>query len=294
MRQMIKIQEHISQTHQNRFPVKKLIFVLATLFICGKYNLNAQRGWEIGGWGGVANYFGDLNTAFRVNKPGGAGGLIFRYNINDRLCLKVGANYGFLSADDKNSLNDFERARNLHFKTNVFEGIGQFEFNFLSYNYFDKNKWFSPYLFGGFGVLNFDPKAEYQGTWFNLRDYGTEGQFRGEEYFTTQAMLVYGMGLKIALNETWAINIDISGRRLFTDYLDDVSGAYPNRNEVRRLRGDVGVALADPSYLVGDGKLIGTQGRQRGDRRANDMYALLGIGIVYYFGDLRCPPVSNR
>jgi Domain of unknown function (DUF6089) len=274
--------------------VKQLILVFSTLIFLSNQALLAQRGWEIGGWGGVANYFGDLNTSYKINKPGGAGGLIFRYNINDRICLKAGANYAFVSANDKYSLNDFERRRNLSFQTNVFEGTGQFDFNFLPYNYFDKNHWFSPYIFLGFGVYNFDPKAQLQGTWYNLRDYGTEGQFKGEEYFTTQANMVFGMGLKIALNETWAINIDLSGRRLFTDYFDDVSGAYGNRNEIRRLRGETGVSLSDPSYLVGDGALIGTSGRQRGDKRANDMFATLGIGLVYYFGDLRCPPVNNR
>jgi hypothetical protein len=274
--------------------VKQLILAVTALFFIANTPLAAQKGWEIGGWGGVANYFGDLNTSYKINKPGGAGGLIFRFNMNDRLCLKIGANYAQVGANDKYSLNDFERRRNLHFRTNVFEGTGQFEFNFLSYNYFDKNKWFSPYLFLGFGVYNFNPQAQYQGVWYDLRDYGTEGQFRGEEYFTTQANMVFGFGLKIALNETWAINVDLSGRRLFTDYFDDVSGAYPNRNEVRRLRGEIGLALSDPSNLVGDGAYIGTAGRQRGDKRANDMFATFGVGLVYYFGDLKCPPVSNR
>ena len=168
------------------------------------------------------------------------------------------------------------------------------EFNFLPYNYFDRSQWFSPYLFAGFNVFHFDPKAQYEGKTYNLRTLGTEGQFKGEEYYTTQMGLVYGGGFKIAVSETWAINIELSARKLFTDYLDDVSTVYPNMNDLKKARGVAAVALSDPSVIDAEGRKIGQLGRQRGDKKANDTYTFLGIGLVYYFGDLKCPVISGR
>jgi opacity protein-like surface antigen len=273
--------------------VKKIILSTAILLFSLTMT-TAQRGWEVGGWVGVSNYFGDLNTTFSIKRPGLAGGGVFRFNFNERLCLKMGANYGFLSADDKDSRNTFESRRNLHFRTNIFEGIGQFEFNFLPYNYFDRTQWFSPYLFGGLGVFNFSPQAKYKDTWYDLRRLGTEGQFPGEEYYTTQMAFVYGGGFKIALSEVWSLNIEISARKLFTDYLDDVSKSYPNINELRKQHGEVAVALSDPSSTLENQVKVGQFGRQRGDSQSNDMYTMFGVSLLYYFGDLRCPPINRN
>ena len=272
----------------------KKISLSAVLILLALTFSTAQRGWEVGGWVGVSNYFGDLNTTFDVTRPHLAGGGVFRFNFNERLCLKMSANYGALSADDKNSRNPVELRRNLNFRTNIFEGVGQFEFNFLPYNYFDKSQWFSPYLFAGLGVFNFKPQGKLDNTWYDLRPLGTEGQFRGDEYYTTQGAFVYGGGFKVALSEVWSINIELSARQLFTDYLDDVSKTYPNMNDVRKQGGSIAVALSDPSIVTDSQPKVGKFGYQRGDSRTNDMYTFLGVSLLYYFGDLRCPPVNNR
>jgi opacity protein-like surface antigen len=272
----------------------KKIFLLSFYisFIC-QFGF-AQRGWEAGGGVGVSHYFGDLNTNFSVQYPGLALTAIGRFNFNDRICVKMAANYGSIRADDKNSSNIFERKRNLNFKSQLFDGTAQLEFNFMPYNYFDKNQRFSPYLFAGFNVFNFNPKAKLNNEVYNLRDLGTEGQFKGEEYYTTQMGLVYGGGLKIALNEAWSINLEISARRLFTDYLDDVSTVYPNMNDLRKLRGDMAVSLSDPSVSNSDGKKIGIPGRQRGEQGGNDIYTFTTISLLYYFGDLKCPTITRN
>jgi opacity protein-like surface antigen len=275
------------------FKVKKLHFSLFFVLF-SLHNITAQKGWEAGGWVGASNYFGDLNTTYSLKRAGLAGGVITRFNFNDRLCVKLSGNYGSVSADDKNSQNIFEQRRNLNFKSILIDGAAQFEFNFLPYNYFDRSQWFSPYLFAGFNVFNFNPKAQLDGKWYNLRTLGTEGQFKGEEYYTTQMGLVYGGGLKIAISETWAINIEISARKLFSDYLDDVSKTYPNMNDLKKARSIIAVQLSDPSIADSEGRKIGQFGRQRGDKKDNDMYTFLGLGLVYYFGDLKCPPIGNR
>ena len=273
--------------------VKKII--LSILVICGLQTVVcAQSGWELGGWAGVTYYFGDLNSNFRLNHPGIGVGVIGRYNFNERMCVKFGGNYGHRAADDAQSPNVVEQRRNLNFKTVLFDGSAQLEFNFLPLIYSDATSRFAPYVFAGFNVFYFNPQTTYNGAVYDLRSMGTEGQFKGEEYYSTAGGLVYGGGLKIALNDAWALNIEISGRKLYTNYLDDVDGTYANKNEILRQRGPIAVALSDRSIPDADGKQIGVTGTQRGAGKHNDSYAFVGIGLVYYFGDLHCPNVSNR
>lgn len=273
----------------------KKAFVLIIL-VSTSLLATAQRGWEAGGWVGASYYFGDLNTSYNLSMPGLAGGIIARYNFNNRIAVKFSGNAGQVMADDALSKNTFERARNLSFRSNIFEGAAQLEFNFLPYTHGSSEEFFTPYLFAGLNIFNYNPEAEYEGEWVELRPLGTEGQFKGEEYYSTSAGIVYGFGFKVDLSYEWSLNIELGARTLFTDYLDDVSTFYPDKDELRQLRGDLSVALSDrsiPIEGVNDGQ-IGEAGRQRGSSSLNDSYALIGIGLVYYFGDLRCPTYGAR
>ena len=263
----------------------RLWALLGGLVLTSQFSFAQMRGFETGGWIGISNYFGDLNTSWRVNRLHFAGGLGARYNFNDRLAMRLGATYGQISAYDSDSKNEFELRRNLSFKSMVIDGTAQFEFNFMPYVHGHRDYFYTPYLFAGFSMFYFTPRAELDGEWYNLPEQGTEGQFRGEEYNTTQMALAYGFGFKMDLSYRWSINIELSGRKPFTDYLDDVSGVYADVRDIRAQRGEVAAALADRSLEP----KIGEPGRQRGNGKNNDMYAFLTIGMMYYFGDIRCP-----
>jgi hypothetical protein len=264
-------------------------FIFLFFSIVFVQNLAAQRGWEVGGWAGVSHYFGDLNTDWRVNHPNLSGGAFGRFNFNDRLCVKLGANYAKIGADDANSKNAFEQRRNLSFQTNIFDASANFEFNFLTYIHGHRDYFYTPYMTAGFTGFRFNPKTKYDGKWTELRPQGTEGQFRGDEYGTFLGALNYGIGLKMDITYRLSFNLEFSVRDVWTDYLDDVSGNYPDLEDLRATRGNLGVALSDRS----ENPKIGLSGRQRGNGKKNDMYTLLGGGIVYYFGDIRCPTVGK-
>ncbi len=246
-------------------------------------------GWEVGGWAGVANYFGDLNTRFNVAHPGVAGGGIARYNFNNRISLRFGANYANIGADDARSKNSFEKQRNLSFNSHVFEGFMGGEFNFLPYTHGDYEEFFTPYVLAGFNVFHFNPRTQYEGEWVALNPLGTEGQFKGDEYYLTTVGLVYGVGMKVDLTSTLSLNFELTSRYLFTDYLDDVSTVYADKDDLESQRGELAVILSDRSFTGVDGVQIGQPGRQRGDSSNKDTWATFGVGLVYYFGDVRCP-----
>lgn len=249
-----------------------------------------MHGWEVGGWLGTSNYFGDLNTNFRVNRLHLAGGVGARYNINDRLAFRIGANRGRVSAYDSDSKNIYEQRRNLHFWSDVTDVSAQFEFNFFSYIHGHREYYFTPYVYVGPSFFWFNPKAELNGVTYQLRNMGTEGQFRGEEYNTAQAAIIYGIGFKVDLSYRWSLDFVLNARKLYTDYLDDVHGTYADIRDIRSQRGDIAAALADRS----EEPQIGLPGRQRGNGKNNDTYAMLGIGLNYYFGSIRCPGLTRN
>jgi hypothetical protein len=269
--------------------IQRWTFILGV--VTGSFTFaNAQmKGWETGGWIGASNYFGDLNTTFRFNRIHLAGGLAARYNFNDRLAIRFSGNYGRISASDADSKNIYEQRRNLSFNSILADATAQFEFNFMPYIHGHRDYFFTPYMFVGPSAFYFNPTTEYQGQTIQLAGLGTEGQFKGEEYNTFQGALAFGMGFRYDLSYRWSLNIEFSARKLFTDYIDDVSGTYADVRDVRALRGDLAAALADRS---GEPKL-GLPGRQRGNGKSNDTYMFLGIGAMYYFGNIRCPQLQR-
>jgi hypothetical protein len=273
----------------------KKVLILAICCVTISAYTSAQKGWEAGGWIGGSYYFGDLNTNYDLSDPGLAAGLIVRHNFNNRLSIRAGASYAQLGADDANSSNAFERARNLSFQTDVIDGSFALEFNFLPYIHGSKDHFFTPYLFAGFNIFHFNPKAEYEGELVELRPLGTEGQFRGEEYYSVSGGWVYGLGIKLDITYELSLNIEVSARSLFTDYLDDVSTVYPDKQDLLKLRDETAVALSDRSVEI-DGvnsSQIGLEGTQRGNSNNNDSFVLFGIGLSYFFGDIRCPEYSR-
>ncbi len=265
-----------------------IVVVFITTF--GASQSQAQPGWELGLWGGAAYYFGDINTEFILKRPGGLGGATARFNFNRRLCWRMSLGIARVSAYDSDSENPWQQARNLHFRSPIADFTAALEFNFLSYTHGSKDEFFTPYLVGGLAAFYYNPQALYQGEWVNLRPLGTEGQFKGEEYFSISPALVYGAGMKFSLSYVWGLQIEISGRHTFTDYLDDVSTVYPDRTDLQKLRGEVAVALSDPSIdLPGVDEQFGQEGFQRGDSNSKDQYVFISIGLNYYFGHLLCP-----
>ena len=250
----------------------------------------AQKGLELGAWLGMAHYYGDLQTELTISDPGIAGGLNLRYNFDDRISVKSSLNFGRISATDEDSQNTFERQRNLSFHSNVIDLTGQIEFNFLSYIHGSDDHSFTPYLLAGLSVFSFSPKTELEGTTFNLRDFGTEGQPIGAEYGRFSIAPTIGLGLKWDINIDWSFNVELSIHNSQTDYLDDVSGVYPDLNILRDTRGQQAVDLSDRS--IGGG--IGESGRQRGNSRNDDTYVFFGLSIMRYFGSLPCPKVTQK
>lgn len=279
-------------------PRLRLLSLLIALFFCS-LTASAQlemRGLEIGPWVGASIYLGDLNTNFNLDRPNVAGGFGARYNFNHRLAARVSFNYGKIEAYDSDSDNPFELNRNLNFQSTIYDGTLQFEFNFLPYFHGHREYFFTPYAFAGISIFRYEPKTRADnGDLISLRELGTEGQLRGEEYLVIGSALTGGLGFKWDLSYELSMDINIGIRNANTDYLDDVSTTYPDISDLERFRGPLAVELSDRGLMLdAGGDRIDREGEQRGDATVNDRFIFVGIGFNYYFGDVRCPTYGNR
>lgn len=264
-------------------------YLSALLIICGVWSLHAQRGYEVGGWLGASQYYGDLNTEVNFNRPGLAGGIIGKYNFDSRIAARLSFSVARLRGTDEGARNNFNRNRNLHFYSNIAELSLAAEFHFFEYLHSVPDYNYSPYLVGGYSLVRHTPMTKLDGMTYNLRKLGTEGQDENQEYGPIAGSFVLGLGFKWDLGNN--INMGVEGMMHFTrtDYLDDVSKTYPDYDELEALRGAEAIRLANRT-LNG---VAGATGNQRGNSSNNDKYLYLSVVIMKYFGRIDCPRISK-
>ena len=239
-------------------------------------SLRAQT-WEIGGNVGAAGYMGDLNPGNPLQISGPALGIFGAKNFDGYWSLKLKYTFGVIADADKNSSDPQFRARNLSFRTTLNEGALLGEFNFFKYvPEVGQNK-FTPFIYFGFGALGYNPQAEYQGHYYDLRPLKTEAE--SKPYPGLAFSIPYGAGIKYNFAGKWNFIADIGYRNPNTDYLDDVAGVYPNKS---KLSSPLAQALSDRSGEL-TGVYIGTPGTQRGDGRTHDTYMFINLGISFTF-----------
>ncbi len=271
----------------------KKFFVLP-LFLLFTISVFAQRN-EIGVFLGTSYYLGDLTPSkhFLLTKP--AGGIIYRYIFNPRWAIKMNVLYGNIEGND--AVAKFNEPRNLSFKSRIWELSSQLELNFLPYVTGNTEEdYFSPYIFGGISVFRFNPKAEYNGTWYDLNPLGTEGQGTSEyslkPYSLTNISLPFGLGIKYSIGKIICIGAEWGLRKTFTDYLDDVSTTYADPAILSAENGPISAVLSDRSDNYGN-----NTGHQRGNSGNKDWYSFAGLFITFKINEsanITCPGVSNK
>ncbi|MDQ3191311.1 MAG: DUF6089 family protein [Bacteroidota bacterium] len=272
--------------------MKRIIILL--FFILGISFQGFSQGSEIGPFGGGSFYLGDINPDKLFYNTQPAFGLVYRKILNPRYAIKANLIYGALEADDQHSVNPIQKNRNLSFRTKIIDLSGQIEFNFLPYEIGDPRYPFSPYIFAGVSVFRFNPQANIDNAWVDLKPLSTEGQGTlassgKSNYSLIQMAFPFGAGLKLALASRLGISLEWSLRTTTTDYLDDVSTTYPDLNLLASEKGPLAASLSDRSQNQGD--LGQNSGLQRGNSKRNDWYSFAGIALTYKIGPKipKCP-----
>lgn len=148
----------------------------------------------------------------------------------------------------------------------------------------------------GAGYFSFEPEANLNGQWYALAPLKLEGQGfteypKRKPYDLKQINLLGGLGLRYEVNDFINARIELVHRKLFTDYLDDVSTDYIDPALFYNYLSPTQAALAQQLYFrrnelnASDAQPL--TGDQRGDPKDKDAYFTIQAKIGFIIGAQR-------
>ena len=165
---------------------------------------------------------------------------------------------------------------------------------FFSYQKKIHNSYLQPYFLVGIGNYSFNPQGSYydqildEDVWVDLQPLSLEGQGMTEfpdrkPYKLNQWNIPFGFGFNYEISPSIKLGLEYVGRKLFTDYLDDVNTTYidptlfdtyltpSNAIIARNVNNKSKLIDASKAYNVGD---------QRGSSTNNDTYFSVSARMI--------------
>ena len=246
---------------------------------------------DVGGYNEVpSNFIDDIN--FKATRYAVAGN--FNYFLRQDMSVNGGLMYTMLSANDKFAGSEARRNRNFDIQTHVFEVSAMYRYYFVKEKFGHAFRlrgtsvpFFSSlagYVTIGVAGFYFNPKGKAPGgsSYVSLQPIGTEGQGlpgNPEKYKRMSLAIPLGVGAKYALTTQWGVGAEFTFRKTFTDYLDDVSTVYYDRQALSDTYGGDAAKLADPND--GTNPTWTDPGEQRGSPKQNDFYMTFMFSATY-------------
>lgn len=254
---------------------------------------------EFTGGFGISNYLGELGGSDGVPKRFSprdlelsqtklAYSLGYRYNFSKRWSGRAQYTLCKVSGSDQLTNNPERKYRNLAFSSNINE-IGLYaEYHIKradwGHSFYVKGvigsagQRISLLAYTGFSWFKFRPR--YNGV--DLQPLKTEGQGMpdGPKAYKTNAIaLPVGLLGSYQLHKYFQVGLDINFRFTNTDYLDDVSGNYYDREAIRKGVSDLAAEMSDrsdrtqPSWTA--------EGAPRGNPKSTDFYFTVMAVVTY-------------
>lgn len=286
----------------------------ALLLLLPSTELQAQQdrhSWNLQLHTQLMDYRGELaRRAFTDQTRGGMALSLERF-FSEGFSIRLDAGIGQIQANDRlerSFVLPSAQAPRAQRALNVQSDLGYADLLLVLHSdrpgLFGSGAFMSPYVYAGFGVLQFTPKADLlrgdrkpyyyypDGSIRNLPpdhpnaqgaqvveqdgDFETElanlNLETGGGYNTVTWSLPLGVGLKFRLADAWTLYLEGNYRFTGTDYLDDVGGGRVNPD----LATPALQYAADPASTIGD--------RVRGNNEGNDAIVGLGIRVGWAFG----------
>ena len=290
--------------------MKQLIPFLG--LFCLAYSGLAQKQFDLGFRAGAANYIGEIGgngeprpflMDVQLVQTSPTLGTFVRWGVANRISLQADLNFVQIRQNDAQSGDPARRARNLHFRNQMFETGLRADWTFL-----DKGRvvretprqrqriGLEMALYAGVaGVLHnpqarvlYDPLNQWGGEWHDLRPLRTEGQV--ESYGSLIVALPVGVRAAFDFGHRWKLGIEATWRTTFTDYLDDISGVYANPDQLDPLARALS-SQAHPDVVEAVNAEFGTNlsvsnfqfseaGTYRGNPNSNDGYGTIEITVA--------------
>jgi Domain of unknown function (DUF6089) len=256
-----------------------LIGIAGTAFSQSFYAARRERSIILTGGLGTSTYYGDMANSSDIiaAQPNINAGL--QYYFTNRIGARVELNWFTLAGDDaKADVGSGRDKRGLSFQSSNFELSAVGIVNLFAHgDRYYRRPGFNVYGFAGIALLYFNPRSkDASGNLVALQPLKTEGV----DYSLVSPAIPYGLGARLKVTPQFNIAVEAGWRKLFTDYLDDLSGSYPG------LTSFTGPDAAQSQYFSdrrsNTDVNFGTTTGIRGNPQNDDAYMLLNMKIEYY------------
>ncbi len=150
------------------------------------------------------NYSGDLVRGFNFNTSAIAGTAFYRMNFSEIVTFRLAATIGTVKASET-PIDAFAEQRSHSFSNSILEISSVFEYHFLDFKSEKSLVNWSPYIFGGVGVVSVG----------NVPSNSGVGKI--------QPVLPMGFGFKHLIAKKYTIGFEAGARKTFFDQLDGIS-----------------------------------------------------------------------
>ena len=256
---------------------------------------------EVGPHFGASSYIGELNVWRNLdqwqwkqfNQFHYDWGVLARYNYDSRWSFRIDYTHGKVRACD--SIAAWRPDADLNFQSTVNDLSLMVEFNFLDYYTGHVSNVISPYIFGGVSGFMFETKPFTKNLLIDeipLQAQPTEAI----SYSKYSLSVPFGLGCKMSLSKHLATTVEWRMHYTFTDYLDDVSGLYPDDDKhvllISNAQGKPDLIAANPSNLDANIAMVYdftdpsgqfSANQQRGNTQTNDWFGFINLSLTWKF-----------
>ncbi len=244
---------------------------------------------------GASNYLGEIggkeaqrrdfifDMKLAQTKP--SFGFFHRHRFNESYGITTTLTFAKIAGTDAITENPARKERNLSFFNTITELSTRGEYYFYTIHDVGNHGryWvnFRPYVFAGLGIFHHAPKAEYNGSVYNLRPLKTEGQEKSYSLFSVSVPA--GLGFYFTFKNRYRLSFEMAYRKTFTDYLDDISTTYAATED---LDSELAIELANRNDEIdSDDAQIDPNNYESGGIRGNssdkDSFLTTHFGISY-------------
>jgi len=263
-------------------------FIFLFLLLFAAFTIKSQWLWDVGGTLGASNYLGDIGgdekerrdfvSDLKLAKTRWNVGTFIRHKWRRKISWKFAIDYIRLEGDDKLSSNPGRQYRNFNFRNDIYDFSYTLEYFFFEDNdigntYRYRNG-FRAYVFAGAGAFYNNPRTFYQGAYVRLQPLATEGYHYRKMIFS----IPMGVGFYFTFNKRHRFGYEINYRKTFTDYIDDISGNYPETPPPSAYERGLVLRTTELNRSSNIGAYDShTWGMKRGDSEHKDAYVTMNF-----------------
>ncbi|WP_317171522.1 hypothetical protein [Spirosoma profusum] len=217
---------------------------------------------------GTTRYLGDLNERDNLAhlQLGFALNAAFAYRYSPQLTLRAEAQLYYVRGSQEDTHLSYNHLSFWSLNPDIWAGL-QWDF----WKAADRNHVVIPYALAGVGVTYITPKTSYKGQTVSLAPLQTEGV----DYNRFPFILRYGIGIPVFATERFKWHLEGTYTHVLSDYLDDVSTVYPDRDKMTPLA----AALSDRRLELN--QLPNVAGAKRGNASKRDGYFALSARMIF-------------